>query len=59
MRNRIAIVSILAGLMGAGWVSGQVKPAGTSVSAEERIRWFRQDKLGMFIHWGPYSLLAG
>jgi len=58
MRNRIAIVSILAGLIGAG-LSGQVKPADTSVSAEERIRWFRQDKLGMFIHWGPYSLLAG
>ena len=56
MRNRIAIVSILAGLMGAGWgpgLSGQVKPADTSVSAEERIRWFRNDKLGMFIHWGP------
>ena len=62
MRNRIAIVSIVAGLMGAGWgpgLSGQVKPADASVSAEERIRWFRQDKLGMFIHWGPYSLLAG
>jgi alpha-L-fucosidase len=62
MRNRIAIGSILAGLMGAGWgsrLSGQVKPADTSVSAEERIRWFRHVKLGMFIHWGPYSLLAG
>ncbi len=27
--------------------------------AEERIQWFRHDKFGMFIHWGPYSLLAG
>lgn len=26
---------------------------------EERMQWFRHDKFGMFIHWGPYSLLAG
>jgi alpha-L-fucosidase len=24
-----------------------------------RMQWFEQDKLGMFIHWGPYSYLAG
>jgi alpha-L-fucosidase len=29
------------------------------VRAEDRLQWFRNDKLGMFIHWGPYSLLAG
>jgi len=23
------------------------------------MAWFRHDKFGMFIHWGPYSLLAG
>jgi len=27
--------------------------------AAERIDWFRHDKFGMFIHWGPYSVLAG
>ena len=25
----------------------------------ERIQWFQHDKLGMFIHWGPYSALGG
>jgi alpha-L-fucosidase len=40
-------------------LSGQVKPTDVPVSAEERIRWFRHDKFGMFIHWGPYALLAG
>ena len=25
----------------------------------EHMAWFRHDKFGMFIHWGPYSLLAG
>ena len=27
--------------------------------AQDRMEWFRNDKFGMFIHWGPYSLLAG
>ena len=26
---------------------------------EERLEWFRDAKFGMFIHWGPYSLLSG
>jgi alpha-L-fucosidase len=30
-----------------------------SVSDAERIQWFQHDKFGMFIHWGPYSYLAG
>jgi alpha-L-fucosidase len=28
-------------------------------TAGDRMEWFRQDKFGMFIHWGPYSVLAG
>jgi alpha-L-fucosidase len=26
---------------------------------EENLKWFREAKFGMFIHWGPYSMLAG
>lgn len=26
---------------------------------EDRLGWFREAKFGMFIHWGPYSVLAG
>ena len=25
----------------------------------DRMAWFQHDKLGMFIHFGPYSALAG
>ena len=25
----------------------------------DRLQWFREAKFGMFIHWGPYSALAG
>jgi alpha-L-fucosidase len=28
-------------------------------TAEERLRWFREAKFGMFIHWGVYARLAG
>lgn len=28
-------------------------------SAKDRLEWFREAKFGMFIHWGPYSQLAG
>ena len=25
---------------------------------EQRLKWFREAKFGMFIHWGPYSQLG-
>ena len=28
-------------------------------SKENRLAWFKEAKFGLFIHWGPYSLLAG
>lgn len=33
----------------------ELRPSG----AQDRIQWFREAKFGMFIHWGPYSRLAG
>ena len=51
MTNRIASVTLLAALTA-------LCAAPASID-EERIRWFRNDKFGMFIHCGPYSLLAG
>jgi hypothetical protein len=26
---------------------------------QDRLAWFREARFGMFIHWGPYSELAG
>jgi alpha-L-fucosidase len=52
MPHRILVLLILAALPAIG----QTQP---SISPEERIRWFRHDKFGMFVHWGPYSALAG
>ena len=28
-------------------------------ATQDKMEWFRHDKFGMFVHWGPYSLLAG
>jgi len=30
-----------------------------SAARDARMRWFREARFGMFIHWGPYSELAG
>ena len=30
-----------------------------AAAQDGRMQWFRHDKFGMFIHWGPYSALAG
>ena len=40
-------------------LAGQTPQPGEQVTDAERIQWFQQDKFGMFIHWGPYSALAG
>jgi alpha-L-fucosidase len=38
----------------------QQAPAATpAATSEDRMAWFRRDKFGLFIHWGPYSNLAG
>jgi alpha-L-fucosidase len=51
MIRHFAVFTLLAGAaLGLG---AQVR------GPEERLRWFKNDKFGMFIHWGPYSLLAG
>ena len=32
---------------------------GNLPDTEQRLEWFKEAKFGMFIHWGPYSRLAG
>ena len=32
---------------------------GQETSKDKRMKWWREAKFGMFIHWGDYSLLAG
>lgn len=50
---------LLANLAFVNTVAGQTPQPGEQVTDAERIQWFQNDKLGMFIHWGPYSALGG
>ncbi len=38
---------------------GQTSATRESITDAQRLQWFQHDKFGMFIHWGPYSYLAG
>ncbi|MEO0054959.1 MAG: hypothetical protein RLZZ50_906, partial [Verrucomicrobiota bacterium] len=35
------------------------QPAPQALSADARTQWFREARLGIFIHWGVYSVPAG
>ena len=54
----IVVACVAVALFGC---SSEAPPpeAETTLSSEERLAWFKHDKFGMFIHWGPYSVLAG
>lgn len=48
-------------LVGLLWASGAVavaQPQTPPLPDEERTRWFREAKFGLFLHWGPYSVLG-
>ncbi len=34
------------------------QPSQAPLSPEQRTQWFKDAKFGMFIHWGPYSVLG-
>jgi alpha-L-fucosidase len=34
-------------------------PAETKEQKDQRMKWFREARFGMFIHWGVYSQFAG
>ncbi len=37
----------------------QQAPSPSLVGREDKLEWFKEAKFGLFIHWGPYSRLAG
>ena len=56
--GRVAGIVCLMGLAGAMAIA-QTQPPETGMTTEQRLQWFRRDKFGLFIHFGPYSVLAG
>jgi alpha-L-fucosidase len=51
----LGVVTVLSGAGLAGGSGTQV-PAETPAQRAERMRWWVEARLGMFIHWGPVSL---
>lgn len=51
LRTLISILSIL--LLSSAAINAQSK------SSENPMAWFKEAKFGLFIHWGPYSLIEG
>lgn len=43
-------------LLAAGFLCAQ--PSQPPLSDQERLEWFKNDKFGLFIHWGPYSVIG-
>jgi len=54
--------ALLVAVAGAGARTLEInasKADGAPGTNEERLRWFKDAKFGMFVHWGPYSQLGG
>jgi len=57
IRTRRAVATLAMACLGASIAAAQdpSKP----LSPEERMKWFREAKFGLFIHWGLYCIPAG
>ena len=56
------IISIITGIVLFACTAqpdNQTGPAEVDNNREQYLDWFKDSKFGMFIHWGPYSNLAG
>ena len=53
-RPWLAFILLLSGSIAT--TADAVPPVETSVPRAERLKWWREGRFGMFIHWGPVSL---
>jgi len=49
-RTVLPYLMLMGGLM--------AQPSQPPLSSEQRLAWFQNDKFGMFIHWGGYSVIG-
>jgi len=59
MKRRILTINIATALFAAGAALGQPVRKGEPASHDEKLKWFREAKYGLFIHWGLYAIPAG
>src|SRR5262249_6358249 len=56
LRRRAAAFALLT--CGCAFLS-QAQDPSKPLTPEERMKWFREAKFGLFIHWGLYAIPAG
>jgi alpha-L-fucosidase len=56
-----ALVAVLNGILGSIVFSQEIvgRPGETTEQRDARMKWWREARFGMFIHWGVYSVPAG
>src|SRR5438067_9216582 len=54
-----ASVIAAAGLKARATTGVQTSRPADTVTKEQRLKWFREAKYGLFIHWGLYAIPAG
>lgn len=54
----MAILLALLGALGAAGAQGE-PPEETPAQRDARMKWWREARFGMFVHWGVYSVPAG
>jgi alpha-L-fucosidase len=64
LRSRELVFPVsTVGVEAAGALSGSPSVAGqaprSDAAKEQRLKWFREAKYGLFIHWGLYAIPAG
>src|SRR4051812_22437142 len=57
---RIATVALtLLAVVGVATAQNEAPPQETNAQRDARMKWWRESRFGMFIHWGVYSVPAG
>ena len=59
LANCFLLLSLVATAIPAGAAEPAASPATNALSHDEKMKWFRDAKFGLFIHWGVYSVPAG
>src|ERR1019366_8893413 len=53
------MVPVVVACLSAPVAAAQSAPAAAPTSQDARMKWFREAKFGLFIHWGLYAIPAG
>ena len=56
--KKILLYLLSFSLLSASLYAGDKKEV-SSTNQDHKMQWWRDAKLGMFVHWGPYSLYGG